>query len=833
MVAIPVHPADGIQQSPRGAHLPPGANISSLSSMAPPPSTSITIGATAEQNFLPLKQADLPVVAIKGPLRIGDVAVAGAPCTVQLGTVQPLGLSQLRFYGSSVPQLSPGTGIREHFFCWINGDSSTIDGAELTQERLLFVYAMGPTMEAQWLALQMPDRETAVEWLAAFRVCRNQNGAVQPGQIESSFPPVGGGEIRAVATSPTLTRVPAGVVPASAPAMASSSPRVYTDRASALQAAEEVRLELTRKMTSIPRFVQPQSAGVVTVSGAGGTTSSLGPSASAAGGVVPGSSHSNYEFFQGSKPVPSAEVSSRTTTNNGDDVLLAGDDAVHENMGIAGSKEPPTFEQDWLPIGAAGVFVESSLMPPGSPGDDNTPSAPRGSHSATPAQSSVILQDGIPHNLPRRTIQATTTPRTLSLNTSTPAAELGPSIPSSAPASMTARPILSGNRTPTLGSRTPTLGLKMNEERDDEEAAEEQPPQQPLQTNSRPTSSELSRYKQEVERLTRIWNQSLDEVAMHAKKIETLRVEKAKCEKEFAVVSEKLQKAQVETAELRIANYELKTQGKDVEFDFGKELERLNAELARARQEAASFAQELEFERATLKANFEAETTALKEQHATEISHLRNELEAKYGECRELYGDLESEREQYRRFVEQHNPTSNTVLYSLRVEMDKLKDANNRMESDKATTFKEMEELSTQRNTHLGIINQLVQMFVTARFPPGSERETLAREEAIRVARKIGDTCKDHSHCSLMPPNHNAYQTTFLPASTRLQEAREVLAASPTPETTTRPPPPAVDMRQNKKALEVVQLETPELIGGSEQTGGPLLSCRRRVFSKR
>lgn len=57
-----------------------------------------------------------------------------------------------------------------------------------------------PRKEAQWLALQMPDRETAVEWLAAFRVCRNQNGAVQPGQIESSFPPVGGGEIRAGST---------------------------------------------------------------------------------------------------------------------------------------------------------------------------------------------------------------------------------------------------------------------------------------------------------------------------------------------------------------------------------------------------------------------------------------------------------------------------------------------------------------------------------------------------------------------------------------------------------------------------------------------------------
>lgn len=350
-------------------------------------------------------------------------------------------------------------------------------------------------------------------------------------------------------------------------------------------------------------------------------------------------------------------------------------------------------------------------MPPGSPGEDNTPSA-RGSHSATPAQSSVILQDGIPHNLPRRTIQATTTPRPLSLvNASTPAAEVGPSIPSSAPASMTARPILSGNRTPTLGSRTPTLGLKMNEERE-EEAAEQRQSQQPLQTNSRPPS-ELSRYKQEVERLTRIWNQSLDEVAMHAKKIEHLRAEKAKCEKEFAAVSEELRKAQAETAELRIANYELKTQGKDVEFDFGKELERLNAELARARQEAASFAQELEFERATLKANFEAETAALNEQHATEISHLRNELEAKYGECRELYDDLESEREQYRRFVEQHSSTSDGVLYSLRVEMDKLKDANNRMESDKATTFKEMEELSTQRNTHLGIINQLVILYLS------------------------------------------------------------------------------------------------------------------------
>lgn len=208
--------------------------------------------------------------------------------------------------------------------------------------------------------------------------------------------------VGAVATSPTLTRVPAGVVPASAPSMA-SSPRVYTDRASALQAAEEVRLELTRKMTSMsggdvvegprggavsaagsasvplpppqsgglydfnstppasatylpssrttasvgpllsPRFVQPPQSAVVTVSGAGGTTSSLGPSASAAGGLIPGSSHSNYEFFQGSKPVPSAEVSSRTTTNNGDDVLqLAGDDAVHDKIGIAGSKEPRT-----------------------------------------------------------------------------------------------------------------------------------------------------------------------------------------------------------------------------------------------------------------------------------------------------------------------------------------------------------------------------------------------------------------------------------------------------------------------------------------------------------
>ncbi|CAD7946895.1 unnamed protein product [Amoebophrya sp. A120] len=837
--------------------------------------------------FIVVKQSQVPVVSITSPLRIAEVALAAHQCRVVLG-YDASQLAQLRFEPVSPGANPPSAPVK------LNAETSVIDGAELTQDNLLF---LKPTRDGNWLAFHFADRREAETWLAAFKECRAQDGriagAVAAQIMANSYPGAGGsvaggGDPRsttpaAVHSSPSLqardsslSRVPAGVIPASAPMAATTSPRTYNDRASAYAAAEEVRLELTRRMQSqggatgghhqqggpfssslgttvvaspirgadpaaaafnVPGStsttsnnpVQQETLNVATspapvvttvVQSAGGTSTILhsqpatpiaggggggiyaaGTLVSTPGGGDHGAPTLQYQLFNGSKQVVSDhESSSRVTTSDKGD------------------------RESWVPVGPVpGVFV--SATPPVVPDHQQRPIS----------TSSVILQDGIPRDLPLRTIEATKSappgvnlplpPAGAAIATSTgrgghstPRASNndGIVVPMILPPRSGAAPttvVGGGPNTTTVpnfagNNASTTPGPLSPERRPHTNVPNPNAPQSSSSSSRSPRTTaedENRKLHAEITRLTSLWMEALDEVAMHAKQIDQLRgkVTELERDKEQAAVSSQLQEEQTPGQQLQqpvpdqhnfyqqeITNL----QARCVQLDEDKrnlelEIFQLTSEKANSgflqTERVSHDLETLKEENSRLREEMENQRRQYDEKMENFAQHFYQEIENRDRQLQQFDMQLTEKEQQFREFEEKQS--NDGLLYQLRAEMDRLQVANSRIEAEKTTTFQEVEQLAQQRNAHLAIIKQLVQMFVDARFQNHGDQRT--RQEAQKLAEAIGSMCsveeglKDlqdlvlpaSSDISTAAGIHNATTSTILAPGAQLSAATSTL----------------------------------------------------------